>query len=131
MKQYILGIIFDETKENVLLIRKNKPSWQNGYLNGIGGKLEDFDKTPIDGIKRETLEETGLEIDDWYWLDTILFNDDVTLYIYFAVTDISLAQSLTDEPVEIHSLNEPIKDIIDDVNIYIDNSLKILNQLGT
>lgn len=56
--------------DNVLLIRKAKPDWQKGLLNGIGGKLEDVDipdgvafapfQPMVNCAKREFLEETGL-----------------------------------------------------------------------
>jgi len=48
--KYTCGFIFHHTNnDNILLIRKERPKWQSGYLNGIGGKIETFDKTPLDG----------------------------------------------------------------------------------
>lgn len=43
----------------VLLVLKNKPAWQAGKLNLIGGKL-DPGETPIQAAVRELREETGL-----------------------------------------------------------------------
>lgn len=53
----------------LLLLRKSyKPDhrlfWQNGLLNGIGGKV-DKNETPDECMKREFLEETGLKINNW------------------------------------------------------------------
>jgi 8-oxo-dGTP pyrophosphatase MutT (NUDIX family) len=44
---------------SVLLIRKAKPEWQKGLLNGIGGKLESPESV-MDCTIREFREETGL-----------------------------------------------------------------------
>lgn len=65
-QEYCLGFAFDENHENVLLIRKNRPAWQAGKLNGIGGKVEIGEK-PEDAMVREFLEETGVqtELDHW------------------------------------------------------------------
>lgn len=56
---------------NVLLIRKIKPAWQAGLLNGVGGKIGDReeikDEAPIQAMVREFEEETGVKsyYDDW------------------------------------------------------------------
>src|SRR5690349_13991679 len=36
---YALGFLFDGTGR-VVLIRKRRPAWQAGLLNGVGGKVE-------------------------------------------------------------------------------------------
>lgn len=63
---YSLGFIFDSSTQNVLLIQKQKPEWQKGKLNGIGGKCESGEKS-IDCMIRETKEETGLETSAKAW----------------------------------------------------------------
>ena len=40
MQKYSLGFVFDLPVEKVLLIEKQRPEWQKGKLNGIGGKIE-------------------------------------------------------------------------------------------
>lgn len=57
--EYTLAFIFDDTLSEVLLIKKTKPDWQAGYLNGIGGKRE-HNETTTDCIIREVYEECGL-----------------------------------------------------------------------
>lgn len=58
--RYVLGLIFSEDRQSVVLIRKNKPDWQRGKLNGIGGKIEPSDSTPYDAMQRESKEECGV-----------------------------------------------------------------------
>lgn len=59
MVHYVLGFAFDTAKTSVLLIEKKKPKWQEGLLNGVGGKIE-----PGEGINeamaREFYEETSI-----------------------------------------------------------------------
>lgn len=67
-KRYVLGFYFflgDPMK--VVLVRKNKPEWQKGLLNGPGGKIEETDPTPEHAMVREMVEETGIITtpDDW------------------------------------------------------------------
>jgi 8-oxo-dGTP diphosphatase len=64
MKEYVLGFVFDTTKDITLLLRKTKPEWQAGLLNGVGGKVEahdygDSNKWPEEmAMNREWMEES-------------------------------------------------------------------------
>lgn len=58
-KEYVVVLLFDKQFQNVLLIRKNRPQWQAGKLNGPGGKVEPGE-TPQGAARRELFEETGL-----------------------------------------------------------------------
>lgn len=71
----------------VLLIEKTKPEWQKGLLNGIGGKIEDFDMFPIDAMVREFKEETGIDstIEDWEF-KLELKGDDFSVAIFKSTT---------------------------------------------
>ena len=81
MKSYTLGFVFTQHQhatdvspgagftpqfDQVLLVHKNRPEWQAGRLNGLGGKLEPGE-TPVDCVAREIWEESGLTIpvSDW------------------------------------------------------------------
>lgn len=61
---FAAGTVFNF--ENVLLILKDRPVWQAGNFNGIGGKVE-AGELPIDAMVRETFEETDLEIPAERW----------------------------------------------------------------
>jgi 8-oxo-dGTP diphosphatase len=67
MKNYVLGFLFNESMDSIVLIKKTKPDWQNGKLNGIGGKIEPHEPNPIDAMVREFEEETSVKTknDDW------------------------------------------------------------------
>lgn len=59
MKKYVVVFLFDKQFENVWLIEKQKPEWQKGCLNGIGGKIEEGE-FPLQAAYRELEEESGV-----------------------------------------------------------------------
>lgn len=67
MISYVLGFAFSRDRQNVILIEKQKPEWQAGLLNGVGGKIEQFDETPTDAMVRQFEEETGVNIPSFGW----------------------------------------------------------------
>jgi 8-oxo-dGTP diphosphatase len=70
MTEYVCGFYFDHTFQQVALIWKNKPAWQKGKLNGIGGKIEKGE-LPITAMRREFHEETGVLHNGWVELITL------------------------------------------------------------
>jgi 8-oxo-dGTP diphosphatase len=70
MKFYTLGFLFSLDRSNVALISKNRPDWQRGKLNGIGGHIEATELAHT-AMEREFLEETGVEIKAWKMFGTI------------------------------------------------------------
>lgn len=63
---YVLGFAFSPDFKKVALIRKNKPEWQAGNLNGIGGKIEPAESSK-EAMVREFFEEAAGKtvVDDW------------------------------------------------------------------
>jgi len=100
MKEYVVGFIFDEFKERVLLILKERPEWQKGKYNGIGGLIEEKETGKM-AMTRECKEECGLYIEDWDHVLT-LSCPNILLHYYrtFVEIDIfNLVYSKTDELV--------------------------------
>lgn len=83
MKEYVCGFMRDEAGD-LVLVRKNKPAWQAGRLNGIGGGIEEGER-PIDAMRREWHEETITFHRDWKPLASIHFNDSVVHFFKAAV----------------------------------------------
>lgn len=85
MARYVVGFMFTTDLSKVLLILKNKPEWQSGKLNGIGGKVEDGE-TFHAALAREFLEETGARFDGWKFYTKLTVPPDKGWDdIYFAV----------------------------------------------
>lgn len=101
-KRYVAGFAFNDAKDRVVLIRKNRPEWQVGKLNGVGGKIEDTDIDGFAAMCREFHEETGVETmpADWTYFLTIQ-SDFGFVQFYFAVGDrFMAAETQSDEVVE-------------------------------
>lgn len=95
--EYVVGFVFDPLLHRVLLIEKNRPEWQKGLMNGIGGKIEEYE-TPIEAMVRECEEESGLYTTDWTL--KIIMHEGGGNVIYFFTTiheDMKRAKALTDE----------------------------------
>jgi 8-oxo-dGTP diphosphatase len=98
----VVGLAFDLAQDWMLLLRKNRPTWMAGQLNGIGGKIN-FGESAEDAMTREFMEETGVptEPHDWHLFHYEKRLDGPGLYFYAA--DLygvaALARTLTDEEV--------------------------------
>lgn len=81
---YVVGFAFFRFTYSVSLIEKQKPDWQRGKLNGIGGKIESTDRSPVDAMRREFAEETGVCIDEWHHFHTMRFGNGATVHCFTA-----------------------------------------------
>lgn len=102
MKRFSLGFIFDKELKEVLLIHKNRPSWQAGKINGLGGKVES-EENGIACIVRETEEESGLKTSSDKWRYAALMKGpdweiEVFYYIYDGPKEDATMNE--DQPVE-------------------------------
>lgn len=104
MKTYVAGFLFDAEYEHVALIRKEKPEWQKGRLNGIGGKIEPGEASP-DAMRREFLEETGMDVSNWNRFIK-LSGEGYTVDFYYAVGNPWDVTTTTDEQVGCYQVSE-------------------------
>lgn len=109
-KSYVLGFCFVPRTElrgtdpdpmanyRVVVIRKNKPEWQRGLLNGIGGEIEQGED-PEDAMAREWREETGTTIDSWDPFIVMRFSG-ATIFVFRTVAkEMPDFRQTTDEEV--------------------------------
>lgn len=77
MTAYTCGFMFDPDRGVVVLVEKNRPAWQAGRLNGIGGKIESGDASVAAAMVREFHEEAGVltQADDWEEFATLVGPD--------------------------------------------------------
>ena len=119
---YTATFIFNEFGTNLLLIRKNKPEWQKGFLNAIGGKLEDDDFNTTTCAIREVKEETGISLNEDEIEQFHIMSHDGN-YIYFF-------KSFTDKVYDYTQMEEEEFVLVDNVDEYIpENVIPNLNWL--
>ncbi len=103
MINYVVGFMFNLDKTKVALIRKNRPEWQNGLLNGIGGKNNDGEHS-LSAMTREFEEETGVKTFwyDWWPITTLTAqNKKWQVDVYWAIGLLDNLKNTTDEKIEI------------------------------
>lgn len=121
MQKYVLGFMFDSKLENVVLIRKNKPDWQKGKLNGVGGKVEpleddpDYMERPEDAMYREFKEETGVFVSCLWKEFCLLRSIDFEIWCFYAVDQKSFDEAKTTESEEV------VKTAVNDIKNGVDN----------
>jgi 8-oxo-dGTP diphosphatase len=99
--RYCVGFMFSPDMSQVVLVRKNRPDWQKGLLNGVGGKLKSGE-SPLNGMIREFHEETGLHWEDWKPLAR-LDSYFATVWFFWTVSDrYNEASTRTDEKIGTH-----------------------------
>lgn len=117
VQEYACGFLFNPERTHVLLIRKRRPAWQAGRLNGLGGKIEPGE-TPAEAMRREFREEAGVEIASWQHALTLSGADDGGSgrgwagHFFRAFGDLSTVRAMTDEPLEVHPARSPPDDVI-------------------
>lgn len=91
---YVAGFLFSPDKRTVLLIRKKRPDWQKGKLNGVGGRIEPGE-TPLEAMIREFEEETLTHLEDWTLTARLTHaSRNGIVYFFAAVASENLVSSL-------------------------------------
>lgn len=96
MIEYVAGFMFDADK--VALVLKNRPTWQAGKMNGIGGHIEPGE-APEEAMKREFREETGYKEKVYWHKFAELSGDDWKVYFFWSLGDHSVLKTTTDEKI--------------------------------
>lgn len=105
-KQQVCGFMMNLDKLWVLMIKKNRPDWMIGKLNGIGGSVEDSDDSYPEAMAREFQEETGIFTAPSDWFEFLELHTDHHTIVHFfvsyqALSFMHMARSLTDEKPEV------------------------------
>lgn len=101
-KHWVVGFLF-KNKEEVVLVTKNRPEWQKGRLNGVGGKIEG-EETSVAAMRREFREEAGADVPEWREF-ALLKEKQGDVKFLVAHGDYAL-ESLTDEPVAWYKIDD-------------------------
>lgn len=113
MREYALGFMFSPDRENVVLITKNRPNWQKGLINGLGGLIEKQDRISLAAMIREFHEETGIVHEDWEYRGWFWSIGIYRVHLFRCFSDqFASVRTMTDEPVLVCSVNDMPANII-------------------
>ena len=108
IKEYVVTFLFTLNMNRIWLIEKQKPDWQKGCLNGIGGKVEKGE-LPLAAAIRELKEEAGIDkMNLWelgYMFGTNNDSTEFKVWIYTGITDLEL-KTMEEEQVSLKYINE-------------------------
>lgn len=96
---YVVGFLFDDSAHRVVMIRKKRPEWQAGKLNGVGGKIEKGEWADTAMI-REFREEAGVQVPNWHQFIRLQYRE-ADLFFYAAKSSSLFEQARTMEDEEI------------------------------
>jgi 8-oxo-dGTP diphosphatase len=116
-KIYCAGFMFmpralgHDNSTRVILIEKNRPDWQKGKLNAVGGRLDEGE-TPAQAMVREFNEETGIVTVESHWREFCLLDHrsaDGLVHFFSAHwrSEMGFARSMTDENIHVVDIKKP------------------------
>ena len=109
--EYVLGFRFSPDFRKIVLIRKARPKFQAGKLNAVGGHVEEGESHLL-AMPREFWEETSVKTQqsDWYnFGDAISQKSQFKIHLSSSVGDIDNCKTNTDEVIEIHLVDEILR----------------------
>lgn len=106
--EYVVGFVYNQDGSEVVLIRKIKPDWQFGKLNGIGGKVEEYDESIYHTMRRECREESSVDIVEENWDYFLRLVGDTWVVHFFRTLhkDLSQFKTMTQEKIEITKVQD-------------------------
>lgn len=126
MTDYVVGFMFSEDKSKIALMTKNRPKWQAGKVNGLGGKVEEYDKDLSSAMAREFEEETGVKSSSNIWTEFCIIENKGLCYVhcFFAITDeVYNVKTIEDEEVAIYDTNNLPSNMIFNLNWLINMAM--------
>jgi 8-oxo-dGTP diphosphatase len=93
---YSCGFAF--VNDFVVLIQKNRPAWQAGKLNGVGGHVEDGELFH-DAMVREFKEEAGLLVPKWEHFATLTGSNSRIAFFRTTLPSLDGIKTMTDEDI--------------------------------
>jgi 8-oxo-dGTP diphosphatase len=98
--RYVCGFLFSPDRGQVVLVRKDRPKWQAGCLNGLGGKVEPGESIGR-AMAREFYEESGVLIPISSWNEFATLEGPDFHITFFRAFDEAFSRCRTMESEEV------------------------------
>ena len=124
MLEMVVGFLFDMSLSKVMLIEKKRPKWQEGQINGPGGKIK-LNETPNFAMWREFKEETFHCVGMYDFKNFVIINGSGwRVYFFHAITEkLVILPSSNDEKIIIAEVNNLPKNVLPSLNWLIPMAL--------
>ena len=124
-----LAFVFNTSLNKVLLMRKQKPTFHTGLLNGLGGKLEKGE-SHLDCVVREIKEEAGILIPKEQWLHVGNLKWDIwEVSIWTTQLHTKSPTIFPEEHIDWYSCQPVPKDIVSNLSWLIPLSVDVIRQI--
>lgn len=100
--QYVAGLMFSEDRSKLAMVIKNRPAWQEGLFNAIGGKIEPGESA-IHAMVREFEEETGVRTTVGSWDHFITLSGAFGSVVFFRCNsnEVHGVKTMEDEVIQL------------------------------
>lgn len=132
MINYVCGFIFTSDLSKVTLIKKIKPDWQKGKLNGIGGKIESTDASIQAAMARECKEECDITIDSADWTHYFVEQSEGwCCYFFYGVSDTKPKTMEAEEVAQYNVADLETLSVIPNLKELIPNAISAIQSKST
>jgi 8-oxo-dGTP diphosphatase len=111
---YVLALLYSADLRQVVLMRRTRPLWQAGRVNGLGGGLM-AGETAAAAARREVREECGVDVADWR--EVLVWEDaQYVMHVMSAVSEhAGEARTLEDQEVFLADVDALPHNVIDNL----------------
>jgi 8-oxo-dGTP diphosphatase len=111
---FVLALLYSADRRQVVLMRRTKPAWQAGRVNGLGGRLMPGESAAA-AARREVREECGVDVAAWR--EVLVWEDaEYVMHVLSAVSaEARAARTQEDQEVFLADVDALPPNVIDNL----------------
>ena len=111
---FVLALLYSADGRQVVLMRRTKPAWQAGRINGLGGRLMPGESAAA-AARREVREECGVDVAAWR--EVLVWEDaEYVMHVLSAVSaEARAARTQEDQEVFLADVDALPPNVIDNL----------------
>lgn len=113
-RAFVLAFLYSMDQQQVVLMRRTRPSWQAGRVNALGGGIIDGE-TASSAARREVREECGVDVAEW--TEVLVWDDaEYRMHVMRAMSPRAIeARTMEDQEVFLASVEALPANVIDNL----------------
>jgi 8-oxo-dGTP diphosphatase len=111
---FVLALLFGADRKQVVLMRRTRPAWQAGRVNGLGGRIKDGESAR-EAARREVREESGVDVAEW--IEVLVWEDvEYRMHVVRAMSELARgARTMEDQEVFLADVDALPANVIDNL----------------